>query len=506
MTMSAGGRRSAIGAAAWLLPALLFAAYVLYSYPMMYPGLDVYIHLVRIDAGSNGRWALFWHRLFELLQIDQALLRALMIHRVQTALTGVLLYLTAAWLLRLVFSSLRVDTALIRLGAWYSVLIWLLMHGTVSRPINGSTRIWQAWLQWYSVNYQIALPLALFAVAALLYGLLAAGLRRAQRAAYLAAAATAAGTTALIHAAEVPYVLFALLLAGLLFYRRAWRRWYLAAAAAALLLLLLGLTQSYRLPHGFVVLQRDGFAALIAEWAAAGRQLTDGLNRGNAGWNLWFWVTTAMALAALRLLWPQLSSLPRRVLLLVLLSALPAAGLYHAWTAGLPALVTYPRLAWRFVFASLLFVAPALLLIAVVQHDRPRRAPLVLSGLFGLLLAAVLLVSYVYEPNRVSFRYARSLLFALDPQAMYFRLPPAEAAWLADLEARLAAQPPQQPLCTDTFTAYRLYFERGYPAVALPERLTDDMRPPLPPTDCRFPRDGGPVLQQLGVAPPPWGQ
>jgi hypothetical protein len=500
-----GGRLTARNAAFWL-PALLFAAYVLGSYPLMRPGLDVYIHLVRIDDATNGYWAVFWHRLFGVLQIEQALSRALLIHRVQAALTGVLLYLTAYRLLQLVFAELHVDAAVIGLGSWCSALVWGLMHGTVTRPIGSSEQIRQAWLQMYSVNYQIALPLAVFAIAAAMYAGLAPGLPHWRRAGELAAAAAATGAVAVIHAAEVPYMLFALLLAGLLFYRRVWRRWYIAGAAAALLVLLLGLTQSYRLPHGLVVLRSGGVAALAAELQTLGERLVGGLNRGNAGWNLWFWVTAAAALAALRLLWPQLSRIPRRVLLFVLLSALPAAALYVEAVAGLPALVTYPRLAWRFVFASYLFVAPALLLIALLTSDRPRHPLPVLGGLFSLLVTAVLLASYAYEPNRVSYHYAHSMWTALNPQAMFFRLTPAQDTWLTDVERRLAAQPPAEALCTDTATAYRLYFLRGYRTVALPERLTDAMRPPLPPTDCRFPRNGGATLRRLGVGPPPWDE
>lgn len=486
------------------LPALLFTAYVLLSYPMMYPGLDVYIHLVRIDAGTNGSWAEFWHHVFGVLQIEHALTQALIIHRVQTAAAGLLLYAAADRLLRLAFAQSAAAAPLIRPAAWLSVLVWALMHGTASRPINSPLRVWQAWLQWYSVNYQIALPLAVFATAALLYGVLAPAVSRRLRAAHLAAAVPAALAVAVIHAAELPYILFALLLAGVVFFRRTWWRNYLVALGVGMLLLLFGLTQSYRLPHGLIVLQEGGVTALRDEMRTVGRQLVTGLNRGNAGWNLWFWANLAMAAAAWRLLGPQLSA-ARRLLIFVVLSAVPAAALYSEWTAGLPAMLTYPRLAWRFVFASFLFVAPALLLIPVALRARPpQRAPLVLTGLFGVLLAAVLLASYTYEPERVSLRYAKSMLLALNPAAMSFHMQPQQEAWLDELQIRLAAQPPQQPICTDMATAYRLYFDRGYRAVALPERLTDDMRPPRPPDDCAFPRDGGAVVRQLGMTPLPW--
>jgi len=494
-----------------LLPGMLWVAYSLLSYPLMYPGFDVWIHLASMEFEGRRQdiWHQAWGAIFTVFGLESYFTKAKLIHSTQLLITGGLLFVAARWLLQLVFAGRQLAPAALNLAAWLAVLVWAIMHGTNSSPIGSGIDMWHGWLQRYSVNYQVALPLYVFAVAALLYGLFGHLVHHQalQRWPYLVAAVLATFGVAALHAAELPYVLLVVVFVGVLWMRWAWRWYYVAAVLALLALLWVGLQFSHRLPTGFMVLAQSGPAALLEQVYANGVRMVGGLNRGNASWNYWYWVSLVLAGGAWLILW-RLPRVPTRghqlrMAGLVLASALPAAMLHFTWTAGALAMVTYPALAWRFTFSSLLFLGPAMALLALALYW-PRAAKLwVQAVLAGALVVAVLLASRQTETNWVSYQYARGVALSLSPQHMRFGLQPDQQKWLNDVHSQLLANPPEQLVCTDMFTAYYLFFVKGYDNVVLPRRISRFIDKKRREGECRFPRDGG-DLQRLNLGPVPW--
>ena len=107
-----------------------------------------------IDLGRpRFLWHYLWAELFYLLDIDstQMLLRAKIIHVIQTYISLFSLYYFSKVVIRNTFKTLN-EMRLKWLSFW-SVIIWVTLYATSSAAYH------QVWLLWYSVNYQITLPL-----------------------------------------------------------------------------------------------------------------------------------------------------------------------------------------------------------------------------------------------------------------------------------------------------------------------------------------------------------
>jgi hypothetical protein len=147
---------------------------------MLYPWYDFHFHLEIITNNAlhaNSFWHFLWAQVFAALHTpDEPTVRALIIHRTQTLMTLGLLLASAYLFMGVAFQRLGTHTK-IQLAAT-AVLFWLVMHGTYSSP-PGQRHILHvmSWLQWYSVNYQISLPMFVFGSAALLKAVTSTGLK-----------------------------------------------------------------------------------------------------------------------------------------------------------------------------------------------------------------------------------------------------------------------------------------------------------------------------------------
>lgn len=496
------------------VPAALFVLYAFLSVPMMYPGFDIWIHLASINSDGTvwqKIWHLFWHKIFFGLDITNPFAQAKTIHTTQLLLTFFLLWAGSRWILKLAFAGLHVKASHFNLAAWLAVLMWALMHGTVSAAINASTPVWYSWLLWYSVNYQITLPMYVFAVGAFLWGCFGGSVigETVRSWPYFAVALAATFAIAMLHAGEMPYVLFSLVLIGLLWFSWKWKWRYAIGVALVVGLLCLGLYGSHRLPTGLAVFQEKGFSGLLQTIATYGQHLIQGLNRGNASWHYWYWVNLVLALCTLGFMFSfargQHRALNLRIAAFVALSAIPAAMVHWKWSAGLLGMITYPALASRFSFSSFLFLALPMALL-LTGLSRPKWSSTYhLGGLAIVVVGTVLLASKHTETNQVSYNYAKSLALSLSSSHMRFGLNTEQQTWLDTVHHALLTTPPSKPPCTDMFTAYYLYFVKGYDRVVLPDRanfaVPAERR--VLEAGCVFPADGGDI-KALGVDPLPW--
>lgn len=117
-------------------------------------------HLFAIDdfnisqvPGARDIWHAFWRHTFALLSIDQSqiLLRARIIHITQTLLSFFTVYLFGKVIIRHIFT--HIDHLTLRYMSYWSTLIWFTIFATFSVHYH------HIWILWYSVNYQITLPL-----------------------------------------------------------------------------------------------------------------------------------------------------------------------------------------------------------------------------------------------------------------------------------------------------------------------------------------------------------
>ena len=139
----------------------LFA--IFFTNPFLKYPFDMFQHLEWIDLqyGANilpeGRytWHYFWAKIFYILHIDntQVFLRAHIIHTSQVLIS----FFSVFYLAKVVMSNLffNISSLTMYYLAYWSTLIWFTIFSTSSVGYH------QVWTLWYSVNYQITLPLTL---------------------------------------------------------------------------------------------------------------------------------------------------------------------------------------------------------------------------------------------------------------------------------------------------------------------------------------------------------
>jgi len=139
---------------------------VLFTHPFLRYPYDVIAHLIAIDELYHGAitsstsiqptrliWHAFWAKLFYLFSIDSThfFLRAYIIHIIQLYITLFSLYYFSHVFIRNIFK--QIDTLTLQYLSLFSVLIWITLFSTSSGYYH------QIWTLWYSVNYQLTLPL-----------------------------------------------------------------------------------------------------------------------------------------------------------------------------------------------------------------------------------------------------------------------------------------------------------------------------------------------------------
>jgi hypothetical protein len=412
-------------AVTWVLLGLM-VLFALNSYPMMFPGYDFLSHLRAIKDPNwnvNNYWHSNWASVFTLLKIpDHDSLRALIIHRTQTLLALAMLA-TSAYIF--------FDTALKSSGkhaklqlAFVAVFVWFMLHGTYSSPLDEphySARHVLSWLQWYSVTYQIALPMFFFGSAALLKSVTTEGIPSTLL--WSALTLITAYMIARIHAAELVYFLF---VAGGIFaiYVLPYQRWYVLLLTAAFLLvaLKLGLMFTYRQPVILELMHPSRWGELVAKMNEFGHLLVgNNLNRSETSWHSLYNVSLLAALATI--FWAKTKGAVQLAMLLVF-SSLLAIGIQIHHSAGLLALGIGEYVTWRFGFSTLLFVGIPLLVGVWLERrhltDSPLRTSILALGVPAGLLVLVVLYSRFFEPLHPAYNFAKSMLFSLDPVLGHF--------------------------------------------------------------------------------------
>ncbi len=127
---------------------------------LRYP-YDIFYHLISIDkyyetlAIPNGRhlWHFIWAKFFYIFDISnsEVLFRAKIIHILQTYMAFFAVYYFSKVVIRNVFK--KIDAIALKYLSFWSVVIWFSIFATFSMNYH------LVWNLWYSVNYQITLPL-----------------------------------------------------------------------------------------------------------------------------------------------------------------------------------------------------------------------------------------------------------------------------------------------------------------------------------------------------------
>jgi hypothetical protein len=376
---------------------------ILSSFPMMKLGFDIWDHVrylrLAVEDPSliatlpKKQWYLVWAFLFRLFDVTDIFTYATVIHRTQFILCCVMVYIAA----KQIFSALLpFKSTIAEQNNWLSsmalssVLVWLTMIGTFSF-------FQQAWIMWYSVNYQITLPM-LFLAVSLCVNLLAIQQSREQLVLKISVVVLLLIAIYAFHAAELAYLLFYFPILILCFGTQyKYKLKYVCAAVFIGVIIVAMAVKFYteQVPALVTHIMHGQYSKILADINTKGAyNAVHGGNRYAANWNELYrlsvyilgilgligWVGRLRPSAPLAA-WFACGQVNRRVFAFLILSLVFCFIPTFKYSSGLASLITYDAIVNRFYYASFAFLAIPLLGYFLCVHIKYLYYPIVVLGI-----------------------------------------------------------------------------------------------------------------------------
>lgn len=388
----------------------ILLVFVFVSHPFLKIPYDVWDHLIKIrniyDHGScylywpDDRsymclWHIIWAGLFKVLGIDDTLFWARMIHVTQVVLSGGAVY----YFCRTVFRILHPDVEKIHLKilSWIAVLLWFTGNGTHSIVHQ------QAWIMWYSVNYQgFTMPLFWYMTALMLQFFFGRPTKSETifillQIFFLSAVISAAHPSEqiyfFIHAIILCIIQYKVLLS---FRKRTYIYSAFAIASGIVFYILLFKYQILPMP---TTIQDTTWAEIVRKIEWIGFMNVDGR------WNRFPNSFSEIAILSISLaivyrififIKPQGASSRRCFDYLLITSCLFLIIPITRITSGIVGYITFSETVWRFVFASPWFVFLPLIIYRISTSLNKQLSLLIISANMILLIGVFLLSKYVF--------------------------------------------------------------------------------------------------------------
>jgi hypothetical protein len=414
---------------------LVGLVFIASSYPMMKLRFDIWQHVGNIDilvfnpdakiVRSN--WHSTWAFVLRALGAKDVFEYAVIIHRAQFVLNCVIIYFAS----RLLFSAL-LPTADIMNGrsdvsrkhwlsslAISSVLVWLTVIGTVSF-------FQQAWIMWYSVNYQITLPILFLALALLVNGVAMLHSRKI-------VAMKFCGSLVLLtliyfyHAGELAYLVFYMPILLLCFTTKKNYKNTLILMALSLIIVLVGAKFYSDIVPGLIKLIKAG------DWHQIKQRINiDGLyniqggNRYLANWNELYALSVFLVVPTAILVWTKRVHFNQRVFLFIALSLVFCFIPTFKYSAGIASLISYDGIVNRYYFASFVFMILPIAAYSVVWNVKLLRHPTILIAVVMVLMGLVFSYSRSINHGGVYYQNVKSIRDSLYQDRVGLDMPAIE--------------------------------------------------------------------------------
>lgn len=359
----------------WLLVASCVGL-VLFSYPMMKLRYDLWDHVDRIRAmvldasapsPAKRYWYACWAFVFKLFDVTDIFTIATVIHRVQFIANCVLIYAAAKQLFEPLLSLSRHDRLQ---NQWLSalslssVLIWLGSISTFSF-------IQQAWIMWYSVNYQITLSFLLLSISLAVNLLTVEQSKNTQIIKAMLAAALLV-LILLFHAGELAYFIFYLPIFIVCFGNKLkFNIKYLIGCSFLVVIVLIFGLYFYKdqTPLLVTLLKNNEISKIMALINQKGTwNAVEGGNRYAGNWNEMYALSVViLLLIALFAVFKKIA-VNNRVLAFIVLSLVFCFAPTYVFSSGFLSLVSYDGIVNRYYFASFLFLSLPLCIYLIIKQ------------------------------------------------------------------------------------------------------------------------------------------
>ena len=406
--------------------------FIMMSHPMMKLRFDIWQHLGSIDDLvvnpkadiPKANWYATWAYVFRTLGVHDIRTYAVIIHRTQFLLSCIIIYLSAAYLLpALLLKKEQNDgdnqkqwTSSFALS---SMLVWLTVIGTVST-------FQQAWIMWYSVNYQLTLPFLFLAIGLFIN---AAVVKQSPLAIYIKMALSLILLLLvfLFHAAELFYLFIYLASMLVIFTTQKNIKKILISIFVVALLIWIG-SRFYvgRVPEIISLLQTDQsgkVADLIQEY---GKYNIEGGNRYEANWNALYAICVFCAIPILVINHTSKATLDPKALYTVLVSLVFCFIPTFKLSSGITSLFYSADILNRLYFASLLFILPSLLAYLVLNKIEKFKSPIYLLLVVVGLMGVTAVYSRYINNAGTYFQNINSIRNSLKPEKVGIDLPATE--------------------------------------------------------------------------------
>ena len=388
---------------------------ILSSYPMMKLGFDIWDHIrylrLAVEDPSliatlpKKQWYLAWAYLFRFFGVMDIFTYATVIHRTQFILCCVMIYIAAKQIFSALLplkSTVADENNWLSSMALSSVLVWLTMIGTFSF-------FQQAWIMWYSVNYQITLPM-LFLAVSLCVNLLAIQQSRKQIIFKISIVVILLIGIYAFHAAELAYLIFYFPILILCFGTQYKYKFKYICVSVFLGVIIVAIAIKYyteQMPALVTYIMHGQYSNILADINTKGAyNAVHGGNRYAANWNelyrLSVYTIGILGMAGLvgrsRLFvsladWFKLGQVNRRVFGFLVLSLVFCFIPTFKYSSGLASLITYDAIVNRFYYASFVFLAIPLLGYFLCTHIKYLFHPIGIVGISFLIMYGTFIYS-----------------------------------------------------------------------------------------------------------------
>jgi hypothetical protein len=382
---------------------------------------DLWEHVDRIRAmvlnssatsPANRYWYACWAFIFKLFEITDIFTIAIVIHRVQFIANCLLIYLAAKQIFEPLLTLSRYDkyqNQWLSSLALSSVLIWLAAIGTVST-------IQQAWIMWYSVNYQITLSFLLLSIS-LTVNILTIQQSRNIQIIKLFSAFILLVLILLFHAGELAYFIFYLPIFLICFMDKllADKKRLIIIGAISLLSVYLG-AQFYtnKVPLLFTLGKNFEWlkmAELIEQKGAW--NVTEGFNRYEGNWNEMYKINVYILLTLGFLACFDFIKINKKVLSFVVLSLVFCFAPSYIFPAGFLSLVSYDGIVNRYYFASFLFLSLPLCIYLIINKFKFINYPVAIAIASVAIISIIYLYSKYYNNKGVYYQNVKSIVTSI---------------------------------------------------------------------------------------------
>ena len=409
----------------WLLVAGCVGL-VLFSYPMMKLRYDLWDHVDRIramvldpSAASPAKryWYACWAFVFKLFSVTDIFTIAIVIHRVQFIANCVLIYFAAK---QLFDPLLSLDRHNKHQNEWLSslalssVFVWLVTIGTFSF-------IQQAWIMWYSVNYQITLSFLLLSIS-LVVNLLTVEQSKNVKIIKVLMVVALLVLVLLFHAGELAYFIFYLPIFIVCFGGKIKMNIKYSVVSFLLIIAALYLGLNFykdQIPLLITLLKNNETSKIMELINQKGTwNAVEGGNRYAGNWNEMYALSVCLMLLVGFLSVLNVLKMHKRVLAFVVLSLVFCFAPTYVFSSGFLSLVSYDGIVNRYYFASLLFLAVPLCVYFVITKFKFTNHPIILIAITFLMIVSTYSFSKFYNNQGVFYQNVKSIATSLKAEKL----------------------------------------------------------------------------------------